>query len=187
MRGWSGLILRQVFLGGLSVAATLPLLFWVRERAGLQAAPWTGAILLAGVVLLGWLSGGFIGAALGEASRKSRFRAVGLVAGLLGLMWGTVLTIGVAPFYAQSVAQELTREGAGEVWKERGALLDRTREVGQGKGREAVGQTWQGAKSIAGKLARSGAARLPLAVFAVPLLLGPALAAILEARIAARC
>lgn len=184
MKIWTSLLLRQTILGALSVLLTLPLVNWFGQRAG-QNVPTSGLILLGLVVVFAWISGGAIGLLWGEWNRERRMKWSGLAL-LFGLVWGGVVAAGAVPIYAQQVADELTREGAGAVWNERTKIWENAQKVREGKRDEVVGETLETAKGADVGLWKSGVARLPLLALLLPMVFGPALAAGLEAAVARR-
>ena len=123
--------------------------------------------MLGGGVLFACLSGGAIGWALGEYKRGET--KIAILAFVLGLVWGAILCSVVAPLYAQSVVDALTREGASVAWNQRDAFLDR---------QTGIATALESAKT----LARTGATHLPAFCLLVWVLLGPALGGAMEAR-----
>jgi len=165
--------MRQTVFGLVIVVLSLLLLGVAQRAMGLGTPPRGGVILLGASVVFACVSGGVLGTTIGGAARARRFNGAALIALLVGLVWGGVLCAVVAPVYLQSALDAITRQGAGQLLRERRALLNR--ETGLRYAVEAA-QT----------LAWSGAGRLPILSLLVWTLLGPAIAGSLEARWAQR-
>lgn len=121
--------LRQAAIGLVLVALSLPLLWMFSRAVGLGAPPLGGVILLGGSAIAAWAAGGFLGAVLGSGARGVRAGGAPIIAALAGLVLGGVMCFAVAPFYAQSVVEGVTREAATDVWKRRDELLARARQA----------------------------------------------------------
>lgn len=166
--------LRQACFGVVAVALSLPLLWTLHRRIGVDV-PSTGSVLLLGAsVVLVFVGGGLIGAAvrsLGRGTRFERQRTGGWLAAGIGLIFGVVFCIAVAAFYGQSIVENAADDGLTMAWQQRAALLHQTRATATGAARELAGQ---------------GAARLPVLALLGWALIGPTLGAALEYRLAAR-
>ncbi len=169
-----GAALRQTCFGLTAVALSLPLLWTLHRRVGVDA-PSTGSVLLLGAsVVVAFVGGGVLGAALHEFGRGTKFgrnRAGGWIAASGGLIVGVFFCIAVASIYGQSIVEGMADEGASMAWSQRDALLHQTRATAATAAKELAGQ---------------GAARLPVLVLLVWALLGPMIGAALEYRLAAR-
>ena len=187
---FSAAIIRQALFGLLSVLVSLPILNALHHAFGLGAPPRGGVVLLGLSVLFAWASGGALGAFVGEAGRRNSSWNATFVAALAGLLWGGVLCAFVAPLYAQSVLDDVTRhvatQAAATALDEKDRLLERARDVRAGKTRAVAGEAFSKAKTSALEVARSGASRLPAFALLFWVLLGPAIAASMESRKAAR-
>ncbi len=106
-------VVRQTFLGAFLVLLSLPFLWILHRGLGLGNPPISGILLLGGAVILAFAGAGAIGASVGAA------RGNALVAGVLSLLLGGIISAGAAPFYGSIILDDLTREGAGMVWAER--------------------------------------------------------------------
>ena len=169
MRSMSGVIVRQMLFGLVVFVPSLALLGLVQRAIGLGTPPRGGVILVGASVVFAFVSGGVLGTVIGATARTRRFNGAVLIALLAGLVWGGVLCTVVAPLYLQGALDALAREGAGQVLRERRALL--SRETGL-----------QFAIDAAKTLALSGAGRLPVLGLLMWTLLGSAMAGALEAR-----
>lgn len=165
--------MRQTVLGLALVLLSLPLLALAQRAIGLGSLPGSGVILIGASVVFACVSGGLVGMTIGAAARARRFPGGLLLALLAGLVWGGLLSAAVAPFYLESALEALAREGAGQLLRDRRALLNR--ETGLRYILEA-GKT----------LAWSGAGRLPVMSLLIWTLVGPAIAGGIEARGARR-
>lgn len=183
-------VIHQTIFGLVSVLVSLPILNALHGSLGLGTPPRGGVTLLGFAILFAWASGGALGALIGESGRRARGLNTSFLAGLAGLLWGVVLCAFVAPLYAQSVVDDVTRQVATQTastaFRERGRLLDRARDVRAGKGGAVASEAFSSAKKSALEIARSGAARLPSLAMLFWVLLGPAIAASIESRKAAR-
>lgn len=104
---------RQTFLGAILVLVSLPLLWILHRSFGLGSPPISGIFVLGGAVVLAFAGAGAIGASVGAA------RGNALVAGLLSLLLGGVISVGAAPLYGSMIVDALTHDAAGMVWAER--------------------------------------------------------------------
>lgn len=163
-------LFRQSLFSCFFVAISLPFLWFVHRILDLGPPPLQGVLLLGGSVVFACLTGGALGCLLGEYKRGQS--GIMWLAFLLGLLWGGALCAIVAPLYAQSVLEALSREGAAAAWSQRDAFLDR---------QTGIATALETAKS----LARSGATHLPAFCLLLWVLLGPALGGAIEARRAA--
>ena len=173
MQPVSRVIVRQMVFGFAVVVLSVPLLWIVQRAIGLGTPPHGGVILVGASVVVAWASGGVLGMIIGAATRARRFNGGLLIAILAGLVWGGALCGVVVPLYLESALEVMAREGAGQVWQQRDALLNRT--IGLADAFE-----------LAKTLAWSGAGRLPVLSLSVWTLIGPAIASWLEARRALR-
>jgi hypothetical protein len=169
----SGVLVRQTMFGLVLLVLSLLVLGLVQAAIGLGAPPRGGVILVGASVVFACVSGGVLGMTIGAAARTRRFNGGMVIALLAGLVWGSVLCTMVAPLYLESALDAVVRQGAGELLRERRALLNRDTGL-----RYAV----EAAKT----LAWSGAGRLPILSLLVWTLLGPAIAGAFEARWAMR-
>ena len=173
MRSMTGLLVRQTMFGLVLVVLSLLVLGLVQGAIGLGAPPRGGVLLVGASVVFACVSGGVLGTTIGAAARDRRFNGGMVIALLAGLAWGSVLCTMVAPLYLESALDAVVRQGAGELLRERRALLNRDTGL-----RYAV----EAAKT----LAWSGAGRLPILSLLIWTLLGPAIAGGFEARWARR-
>jgi hypothetical protein len=120
--------------------------------------------------VLGFAAGGALGAMLGASDLGVRVRRLRGVASVAGLVLGIVLCGAVLPVYLDSAMDDVTDAAAEGAAGRIGTVLDRP------------SSAWDQAGDAAGELARAGAARLPALALLGWTLLGPALAAGLEAR-----
>lgn len=189
-------LLRPVLLwsaaGLLAVLVSLPVLNGLHGLARLGPPPASGVLLLGASVVLAFALGGLIGALVASAAGR-RYRSAGCgpaaLAALAGLALGGLICSVTLPMYTSSVVDALTREGAQAVYAQRRGALDAAKDAAGTVLRErrlpdapdlpGAGQT---AVNEALRLARNGAARLPALVLLGWILLGPALAAGVEAR-----
>ncbi len=168
MQPVSRVILRQMVLSFAVVVLSLLLLSVVQRALGLGAPPRIGVILVSASVVFAWVSGGVLGMLIGAAARARRLNGSPLIALLAGLVWGGILCGAVIPLYLEIALEAMMREGVGQVWQQRAALLNRT-----------TGLTY--ALEAAKTLAWSGAGRLPVLSLLVWTLIGPAIAGGFEA------
>lgn len=171
-----GAVARQTLVGILAVAASLPLLFGLSHMLGLSRPPLGGVALLGGSVLAAFAGAGLLGALLGLGGSLSR-RWLGLAAALLGLTWGIFLCSVVFPFYTDDLVDQMTDRGT-EIATEKvdGGHLEKVLDHPS----DVVDQI----SDLGGKLLKEGAASLPALALLGWTVLGPALAAPLEARLA---
>lgn len=104
---------RQTVLGAILVLVSLPLLWILHRSFGLGNPPVSGILVLGGAVVLAFAGAGAIGASVGAARGNS------LLAGVLSLLLGGVISAGAAPFYGSMIVDDIAREGAGMVWAQR--------------------------------------------------------------------
>lgn len=121
--------LRQATSGLIVVTLSLPLLWMFSHAVGLGAPPLDGVLLLGGSAIAAWAAGGFLGAAVGSGARGVRAGGAPTIAALAGLVLGGAVCFTVAPFYAQSVVEGVTREAAADVWEKRDELLARAHQA----------------------------------------------------------
>lgn len=170
MKRFVWVAVRQALLGLLAVAVSLPLLFLLSRVLGVSRPPLGGLATLGGSVVLAFAGGGLIGALLAISFSGRPLRLVRLVAAGAGLVYGFVLCSAVLPLYTDDVLDEMTDRGT-EIAVERAPdVLDHPA--------GAVDQ----ATDAAGKLVQEGAVYVPALALLGWTLLGPALAAPLEAR-----
>lgn len=166
--------LRQACFGVVAVALSLPLLWTLHRRIGVDAPSTTSVLLLGASVIVAFVGGGLLGVVvreLGRGNKLARSRAGGWVAAGAGLLFGLVFCVAVASFYGQSIVENAADDRLTMIWQQRAALLQQTRATATGGARELAGQ---------------GAARLPVLVLLGWALIGPTLGAALEYRLAAR-
>lgn len=161
--------------GALVVAASLPILGALSGAVGLGPPPVGGVFLLGTTVVLGWASGALVGALIGRGSGRRAGCGALAAAAAAGLVLGGVLCALVLPLYTQSVVDGLARESA-RLAAAQGRTVLRDRRL----------PPTSAAVEAAQQLARNGAARLPALSLLGWALVGPALAAGIEARRAAR-
>ena len=160
-------IFRQTLLSCFFIAISLPFLWFVHRILDLGSPPQAGVLVLAGSVAFACISGGILGFLLGDFQRGKNY--IGVWAFFLGLIWGGVLCAFIAPYYAQSVLENLAREGAAAAWNQRDAFVNR---------QTGVATALESAKS----LAQSGLVHLPAFSLLVWVVLGPAIGSAVEAR-----
>lgn len=171
-----GAVARQTLIGLLAVAASVPLLFGLSHMLGLSRPPLGGVALLGGSVLAAFAGAGLLGALLGLGGGLSR-RWLGPTAALLGLTYGIFLCSAVFPFYTDDLVDQMTERGS-EIATEKvdaghlDKVLDHPADI--------VDQVTEAGS----KLLQEGAASLPALALLGWTVLGPALAAPLEARLA---
>lgn len=154
---------RQALVGALLVLVSLPFLWILHRTFSLGSPPISGILVLGGAVVLAFAGAGAIGAGMG-ASRGNP-----LLAGVLSLVLGGVISAGAAPLYGSMIVDSLTNEAARTVWDERdritggasNALTSRAGEAltaaRQGKLREEIGQLQTQAKNATSPAARDSA------------------------------
>jgi len=170
MRRLVWVAVRQALLGVVAVAASFPLLLVLSHALGLGRPPLGGVATLGGSVVLAFAGGGLIGALLASVGANRSLLQLRLAAALAGLVYGFVLCSAVLPLYTDDVLNELTDRGT-EIAVERAPdVLDRPANIGDQ------------ALDAAGKLVHEGAVSVPALALLGWTLLGPALAAPLEAR-----
>lgn len=171
MNNFTRLGLLWAVIGLAAVLVSLPVVWALSRAAGLGAPPVGGVLLLGAGVVLAFAGGGLLGAALGSVGGRNQGGIRALGGAFAGLLWGGALCAVVAPIYAQSALDGLTRAGAALVYEQRDMVLGERRLP---EAPEAV--------EAAKRLARGGAARLPALALLGWTLCGPALAGAVEAR-----
>lgn len=133
-------LVRQSCIGALLVALSLPLLLLVHRSFGLGNPPLAGLLVLGVAVVLSFAGAGIIGALVGAA------RGNALLAALLGLGLGGVVSATAAPFYASMVVDSLTHEALGLVWNERDRITGGLSSAAQNALTQGVGKTFDAAR-----------------------------------------
>ena len=162
--------LRQTVFGSVAVAVTWPAMLAVHRAFHVGMPPVNALLLLGASVLVSFSVGGLIGAGLAQKVRPGRWLRP--AAALLGLVWGLALCSLVLPWYTDQVMEQLTDSGTEQAVAKIGTVAANLN--------SAPNQLWD----VAGKLTEEGAAQIPALLLLGWTLIGPALAAPWEARIA---
>jgi hypothetical protein len=184
-------IIRQSIFGVLCLALALPLLNALHNRFGLGAPPTSALVLIGAAVLICFTGGGIIGVFAGGGARAAKHSISALPIAVFGaLIWSILVCSATVPFYGSMIVDHLTHEVTSTAFRERGQIIDRTRQgiedVRGGRSGElasrTAGQAWRKSKD----LASSGAAQLPALSLLLWTLIGPPIGAAFEARRAMR-
>ncbi len=176
---WLAPLLRAMLVALLAVLVSLPLLFWLHARFELGAPPIKGIVVLTlgvmsaciGASLLGW----------GIARLMGR-HASGVLAALVGFVWGVTITFSVAPLYGGMIIDEATHEATMTALANRDRIaqsaLETLDQARAGHASKAVENAAFKFKDGAVDVAIRGAAKLPaMSLLSWALLMPPLLGA----------